>query len=118
MAEEKTLIACASGTGRYIDSHFGTARRFYIFELKDDDWILKEVRNVTPACDGGGHDSSKVIENFKLLSDCQYVIVARIGPGALPIAQQYGITVYEIPGDIDEAIDKVVKFIKVDNLFN
>lgn len=53
MADYK--IAAASSDGQIIDSHFGHATHFYIYEVNEKTGAFKEIedRNVNAACGGG-----------------------------------------------------------------
>ena len=73
--------------------------------------------HVTPVCEGGEHDEDRLDRNLQELSDCRYLLVARIGSEAYLRAEHYGIESYELPGLIDESIDRLIKFIKIQNLF-
>ena len=111
------LVAVASNDGFYVNEHFGRAEKFYIFELKDQELVWLETRDVPPVCLGGIHDRQKLYEKAKLISDCGHLIVSRIGQTAADTVESLGIEVYELPGEIDEAADKLQKFIKLKELF-
>ena len=115
---DKVSIAVASGDGKVVNVHFGKARKFYIYELEDDKFTFKELREYTPACSGEGHDDDKLRENLKNISDCDYLVIAKIGDRAATLAENEGIVPYEIPGDIEESLEQLNKFLKVKELFN
>ncbi len=112
-------VAVASKTGEDVDQHFGRASQFYIYEIEEEERMdLLEVRRVAPACGGGTHDDEHLKTNVLKLTDCRCLIASRIGPGALRALTQYGIEGYELPGRIDEAMDRMVRYRKVQALFS
>ncbi|MCR5702544.1 MAG: dinitrogenase iron-molybdenum cofactor biosynthesis protein [Lachnospiraceae bacterium] len=118
MDNEKYLIAVASSDGIVVNSHFGRASKFYVYEVSDGDKVsLLEQRNVIPVCEGGNHDSDRLKENLLTFGDCKYMLVSRIGIGAASVAESIGIKVYENSGMIEESISRLVKYLQVQKLF-
>ena len=118
MADKTYLIAVASSDGIVVNNHFGKARAFHIFEVKDDIPTLKEVRTLPPVCEMGDHDEKRLLDNVGKLSDCTHLLASRIGERARAALESNGISCYEIPGIISESIDKLIKYEKVKELFN
>ena len=117
MADDVFRIACASSDGDNIDRHFGRADRFEIIEVHSEDEIeFIETRQVSQVCGENGHNDRILTENTSLLSDCKYVIAARIGPKALCTLENAGIDAFEIAGPIDEAVMKLYSHIKINAL--
>lgn len=111
-------IAVASSDGIVVNCHFGKAREFYIYQVDDKEKSrFLEKRNVTPICEGGNHDEEKLRANLGKIKDCRYLLVSRIGGGAVSIADSFGIESYEIPGMIEEAIEQLMKYLKIKKLF-
>ena len=111
-------IAVASSDGVVVNKHFGKSSVFRIYSVDENELVnFEEVRHVTPVCEGGEHDEDRLDRNLQELSDCRYLLVARIGSEAYLRAEHYGIESYELPGLIDESIDRLIKFIKIQNLF-
>ncbi len=112
-------IAAASTDGKLINQHFGRADRFYILETDEEtaQYSLSDIRENIPVCSGGNHDDSQMRELVKSLSDCRYVLVSRIGRQAENELAAFGITAYEIPGVIGESVDKLIRYIKAQELF-
>ena len=50
-------------------------------------------------------------------TDCKYILVSRIGPGAENMAQQLGITAVELPGDLEEGLEKLRTYEQIQKLF-
>ena len=113
---DKVSIAVASGDGKVVNVHFGKARKFYIYELEDDKFTFKELREYPPAC--SNLERIKKMLNLKNISDCDYLVIAKIGDRAATLAENEGIVPYEIPGDIEESLEQLNKFLKVKELFN
>lgn len=118
MVRNEYKIAVASSDGIVVNSHFGKARDFYIYQIDDKEQLqFLEKRSVTPVCEGGNHDEEKLKNNMERLKDCSYLLVSRIGGGAANIAESFGIESYEIPGIIVESVEQLLKYIKIKKLF-
>ncbi|MCR5742916.1 MAG: hypothetical protein K6F92_04190 [Lachnospiraceae bacterium] len=115
---DKVRIAVATSDGVIVDKHFGKAETFYILEADDADVCEIEIRHVKAACEMGEHDDNRIRENLGRLSDCDCLIASRIGYAAGNVADSLGIKVFELPGDIVKAVDTVIKYIKIQNLFS
>ena len=130
---DKYKVAVATSDGKTVDSHFGHVSNFLIFEVDEESGKFEDVeeRDVRAACSGGscggvqnesdspcgGHNgavstSSPMDEIAKVLSDVDYVLVARIGPHAIRALAKYDVTAYDIVLPIDEAISKINEFRK------
>ena len=87
--DRKIRVAVASSDGIVVNSHFGRARDFYIYEVSEnEDTVLLEKRELVPICEVGNHDEGRLQDNVKRLSDCDYVAVSRIGMGALRVTNE------------------------------
>lgn len=111
-------IAVASTDGKVVNQHFGRADSFLILEVDEDtaQFKLAEQRNAVPVCHRGDHEEYQMKEAVKNLSDCQYVLVSRIGVRARNELEALGLEVYEIPGIISESVDKLIRYAKVQKL--
>lgn len=118
MDKEEIKIAVASSDGIVVNNHFGRAKAFYIYEVNEDDILFIEKRELEPVCDIGNHDDNKLRENLEKLSDCNYLLVSRIGDGARVMASNFGIEAFEIPGIIEDSIEQLIKYIKIQKLFS
>lgn len=102
----KHKIAVASRDGNLI-YHFGQTDRFLIYEIDGKGSYYLETRTVAPACanepQSAGHDD-QISQNAMIISDCQAVLVGRIGPGARAILQEKGVLPIEGPLFLDEAL--------------
>jgi predicted Fe-Mo cluster-binding NifX family protein len=123
-------IALTSSDGKTIDTHFGQARTFRILEVDEASgaWEFEEFRTLPPescqavsgcaqagggACgerapvSGCGHQDGRLRQVAGLLSDCRYVLSARIGKKPHMALQRAGITALESPADISFALSKL-----------
>lgn len=111
-------IAVASTDGKVVNQHFGRADTFYILETDENNnftWV--EIRKLPPVCEGGEHDDNNMKKRVQSLADCEYVLVSRIGIRAENELNNAGIDVYEIPGYIEESVDKLMKYLAIQNMF-
>ncbi|TXR53019.1 nitrogenase cofactor biosynthesis protein NifB [Reinekea thalattae] len=73
-------IAVASSSGELIDTHFGHATEFRIFDVSENNVTLVETRDVEQYCHGMSHcDDQPLAKHIQSLNDCQQVLCARIG---------------------------------------
>lgn len=110
-------IAAASSDGKVVNSHFGKAEQFVIIEVSDEgNSEIVELRRLEPVCDGGDHDDQAMSDRIRLLSDCRYVIVSRIGPRAENELEAAGIAVYVIPDLLESAIGKLISYVEINRM--
>ena len=115
---EQYKIAVASSDGIVVNQHFGKADTFYIYGMDDSGtYSLQETRNTQPVCQAGNHNEHALYENIKRFTDCKYILVSRIGNGAANLAEKAGIIPVELPGMIEESIEKLITYDKIQNLF-
>ncbi len=111
-------VAAASSDGIVINQHFGRADKFYIYEVAGADrYRFLEIRTVKPVCNSGNHSDKELRENISRFKDCKYILVSRIGMGAANMAEQSGITPMELPGMMEESLDKLIAYEQLQNLF-
>ena len=110
-------VAVASTDGYTVDTHFGRAYDFYIYQYLVDEWIFVEKRTVNPVCHDGQHSVAVMQSNVGQFADCQYVIASKIGTGAMSALQSQGIVPMALPMDINDALEKVYTFNEVQKLF-
>lgn len=112
-------IAVATSDGIVVNQHFGRAMNFKIYGIrKDNTFKFCEERNVAPVCEGGNHDENRMKERVEALADCKYVLVSRIGGGAASALEQKGIIPMELPGIINESIDRLIVYAEIQNLLS
>lgn len=104
-------IAIASTDGKVVNQHFGRADKFYIIEVDDkNEYAYKETRRTEIVCQGGSHNEDALARTIDLLSDCSYVLVSQIGPGAEYALSRKGITAFAIAHYVDEAVTKLIHY--------
>ncbi len=104
-------IAVASSDGKVVNQHFGRAETFYIGEVNDNRLFqFLEERRTKAICMGGEHEAGALNTTAESLSDCRYVLVSQIGPGAEYVLNQKGITVFTVRDYIDNAIHKLMEY--------
>ena len=59
-----------------------------------------------------------MIRNVKLLSDCEFVLVSRIGHSVESALEQQGIVAYVIPDIIENAVIKLISYVKISKMIN
>lgn len=110
--------AAASSDGIVVNQHFGRADTFYIYEIAETGkYRLLETRTVIPVCNGGNHNDETLCETIRQFKDCRYLLASRIGMGAADMLEQAGIIPMELPGMIEESLDKLHTYERLQNLF-
>jgi predicted Fe-Mo cluster-binding NifX family protein len=102
-------IAIASSDGVTVDQHFGRARSFRIYRLHDVGYEFLENRDNESACSGGTHDDNALEAAAVQISDCQGVVVAQIGAGAIDALIMHRIMAFTLPGTVEEAFKTLIK---------
>jgi nitrogen fixation protein NifX len=113
----KYKIAVASSDGIVVNQHFGRADQFFIFGLNmENETDLVEKRRVIPICDGGNHEDDNLNHAVNSFKDCKYVLVSRIGQGAAFALERAGVIPMELPGLIEESLQKLLVYEELQNL--
>ena len=87
-------IAIASTDGTRVDQHFGHAQRFYVYELVAGVATPAAIRPNEPSC-GRQDGAAAHTRALDLISDCDIVVVANVGPCALGLIEARGMTCFE-----------------------
>lgn len=104
-------IAIASIDGKVINEHFGRASSFYIVDINSDGTSkYAGERDIVPVCGGGEHSDTVLEAAVRAISDCDAVLVAKIGAAPRRLLEINHITVFEQPNYIDDAIEKLTKY--------
>jgi nitrogen fixation protein NifB len=72
-------VAVATKGGGLVDEHFGHAREFLVYDVTPEGVRLVGRRSTETYCAGGDGDDDALEAALRALSDCQGVLVARIG---------------------------------------
>ncbi len=128
---DKYKVAVATSDGKTVDTHFGHAQSFLIFEVDEESGCFDDIeeRSVDAGCSGSscsvGKDSAscgsfgnvqETVSPLDMvaasLKDVDYVLVAKIGPHAIRSLARFNITAYDIVLPIHDAIQKINEFRK------
>lgn len=126
-------IAVGSSDGIKVDLKFGEVEKFIIFEVDAKKRKISEIRGVDTlgtvtdsnrcgglaggcsslGCGGNGtgcNGSSDVINKVELIRDCRCIVCKKIGFQAQKQLERKAISVFDIEGDVDEILDKIVAY--------
>jgi nitrogen fixation protein NifX len=102
-------VACASNKGELLDGHFGSCRRFLVYQVAKEESRLIGIRNIDHTREVDDKNSYRA----SLIDDCQIVFVASIGgpaaakvikAGAHPIKKQQAVPAPEEIANLQQAI--------------
>ena len=105
-------FAVATGSGMYIDQHFGHVEEFYIFSYWLKSISFLEKRSVSKYCSGSedcDNEETKIERIINTIADCDGVLTLRIGYNPQKKLEEMGIKVFQTCGTIDEGIRFAVK---------
>jgi nitrogen fixation protein NifX len=78
------LVACASNGGEALDGHFGSCRRFLVYQVAAGAFRLVDVRDIDDSAAGDDKNAHRA----GLIRDCQVLFVASIGgPAAAKVVK-------------------------------
>ena len=105
-------VACASNKGEMLDGHFGSCRRFLIYQVSETENRLVAIRNA----DDGEADDDKNSYRAALIGDCQILFVGSIGGPAAAKVVRAGVHPIKIPqsGPAREEIASLQRVINKD----
>ena len=102
-------IAIATSDGFTVNEHFGHAKFFRVYDLSEEGYEHIEVRDAVAACQHSlGHDTTRFDKIIELLSDCDAVLVQKIGEGAAAYLIEKGVRVFEVSGSIDAVLKRFI----------
>ena len=102
-------VAVATSDGFAVNEHFGHAKFFRVFELGESEYTFLEVRDAVAVCQHQlGHDTTRFDKIIELLSDCDALLVQKIGEGAAAYLIQKNVRVFEVSGSIDAVLRKFI----------
>ena len=102
-------IAVATSDGFEVNEHFGHAKFFRVYDLGESEYTFLEVRDAVAACQHQlGHDTTRFDKIIELLSDCDALLVQKIGPGAAEYLIRKNVRVFEVSGSIDAVLKKFI----------
>ena len=102
-------VAVATSDGFTVNEHFGHAKFFRVYELGENGHTFLEVRDAVTACQHQlGHDTTRFDKIIELLSDCDALLVQKIGEGAAAYLISRNVRVFEVSGAIDAVLEKFI----------
>lgn len=103
-------IAITSTDGRLVNSHFGKATRFHIYEVdKTGNKSFLEVRETVPYCSPDkhtGYDKDRFNAIYELIKDCEMLLTVTIGPRPSKELRERGMDVINYSGAIKNIFNK------------
>lgn len=112
-------IAAASSDGIRIDTAYGQAEQFRIYEVDDAGITLAEIRPAeaksTPhpheGCSGNGGGCSEHT-GTEPVSDCKCVLCKSFGRKVIKYLERNGIYAFDIECDIETALKKITAYLE------
>jgi len=101
------LAFAGDSENRQLD-HFGHAQEFVVYDLDDSTAALVETRAIDAFCAAGPRGDDALAATTNLLSDCQIVISAAVGPCVQDALAKNGLVTLEYEGTIDEALAQLI----------
>lgn len=101
-------IAITTSDGKQVDTHFGKAKVFHIFEIKQGKINLLEKRSTTAYCssvEGHPFREDKFEAVYEVLKDCQILFTKKIGDVPAEKLREKGLEVFENNGPIVECVN-------------
>ncbi|MBR1739786.1 MAG: dinitrogenase iron-molybdenum cofactor biosynthesis protein [Ruminococcus sp.] len=103
-------IAIATSDGFTVNEHFGHAEFFRIYDINESGYEYKELRDRVAATQQVfRHDANIFDKIIELLSDCDALLVQKIGEGAAQYLIERGVRVFEVSGPIDGVLKKLIE---------
>ena len=130
-------IAIATSDGKNVDTHFGRARKFFIYNLEKDSSSLleerasplpqedvenaeKEFRKCMSGCGSGGGGCSEqgkeISPTVSLLLDCTAILASHIGENVKRQFARNAISCFDVELPIESALEKLSAYYKKINL--
>jgi len=107
------LIAVASSNGSIVDTHFGKAERFLVYEAGTGEPALLYEVQVPSYCGGVGPRHHLMPDKLAAiaagLGDCRVVVTAMVGDAPREEMDRLGIDVVTLVGPVVEVLKEVAK---------
>ncbi|MNN63721.1 FeMo cofactor biosynthesis protein NifB [compost metagenome] len=108
---DSVRVAVATRGSNVINQHFGHAKEFLIYDVKNQACRLVGVRKVQAYCNSSKDCDSPMSEILKVLIDCQMLLSSGIGKAPAEILQQNGIMPLLRKGPIHEQLIESVRYL-------
>ncbi|OIJ21252.1 nitrogen fixation protein NifX [Anaerobacillus alkalidiazotrophicus] len=104
-------VAFSSTNSTDIDAHFGQCPFFTIYEIKDDNYSLLEIRKVDVE---SLNEMDRIETRVNLIKDCKLVFLTQIGPTAAAKVTNSKIMPVKVSEDttIFEQMERLVNMLK------
>lgn len=122
-------IAVATTSGVTVDTHFGHARRFHVYDVGTGGASFVEAREADPFCHGKSGCGEYEGNVFSRLSDCEAIVCAWAGPGPREELEEQGIRLFDASsstspkmrescsnGSVEDALNEAYRLIRDDKL--
>lgn len=94
------MVAVASTDGKNIDLHFGDAEQFFIFDVKNSEFLeLRKKSNIRLE-----DHTDRWKESTDLINDCKVVLCKKIGKEPHIELRKMGIKVIMLDCNVDDAL--------------
>jgi nitrogen fixation protein NifB len=103
-------IALASIDDVLVTEHFGRSKWFYIRDVEPDGTSKSLGRRPVQSLCGNCEQSDPGEFSLEPFLDCVAVLTAKIGPAPQKRLEAAGLTVFEGPAVIDEAVKKLAAY--------
>ena len=107
-------IAVSSSDGVRIDTAFGQAKRFLIYEVSEYGITFTEIRYAefkhSEGCDGNGGGCSHH-SGTEFVSDCKCVISKSFGQKVIKHFEHTGVYAFDIECEIGTALEKICAYL-------
>jgi nitrogen fixation protein NifX len=103
-------IAFTSSDGIMVDTHFGKAEKFYIYEIKRGAVYFRGTRkSVSYSNPEVNHnfDADRLSKIYKTIDDCRMLVTASIGETPMRMLQDKGIMIDIARGTINSVFLKL-----------
>ncbi|WP_317933210.1 NifB/NifX family molybdenum-iron cluster-binding protein [Halioxenophilus sp. WMMB6] len=90
---QSVRVACASNSGDKIDGHFGSCKRFLIYQLSGEEMRLIDIREPEAVDD----DEDKNVARAQLIDDCRVLYTISIGGPAAAKVVRAGLHPIKLP---------------------
>lgn len=110
----KYRVAIGTNDKQNVTEHFGGSRQFTVVEIdQEKDSILQIGDRICPfASQCGGHQEELIREKIQMISDCQIVLVNKIGGQSEKRLNQQNMIALQYQGSIESALSQIMKFYK------
>lgn len=107
------LIAVTSSDGKHIDTHFGKADRFLVYEVGTGEPALRYEVQAPRYCGGTGPGHGLMPDKLAAiaagLGDCRVIVTAMIGESPKDEMERLGVEVISVGGPVNEVLKEVMK---------